>query len=498
MNHQDEGRDFRALFDQSHDAVFLLDLNGRHLKANRRAAELLGYSEEEIQHLSYKDLSAEPAQSRKRINRLIQGERLPLYERTFRRKDGTPIPVEINVELVRDAQGRPLHIQSIVRDISARKRAEAEREAALEALRENEERFKLAMEATQDGLWDWHVPTNEIYRSPGYARMLGYDPSTFFSTLRSWLDQIHPDDRDAVVAANQACVKGLQEGFELEFRMKAKDGKWRWILGRAKAVSRDADGRATRVIGTHTDITERKRAEAQREAALQALQESQHWLEEIARRVLQTQELERRALARELHEDLAQAMLAVKLNLQFVGGDDLAERSGDAIRTSMNALDDAIQRMRDLSRDLRPAVLDDLGLVPALRALLDRQAQQASFRPSFASDRRDHQLPAALENAYFRIAQEAVTNAARHAEAAHVAVELRNEDGALLLVVRDDGTGFDADARLNGNNAEESLGLISMRERAHLVGGTVEIASQPGHGTEVRVRTPRPPDASGA
>jgi PAS domain S-box-containing protein len=498
MNHQDEDQDFRALFDQSHDAVFLLDLNGRHLKANRRAAELLGYSEEEIQHLSYKDLSAEPAQSRKRINRLIQGERLPLYERTFRRKDGTPIPVEINVELVRDAEGRPLHIQSIVRDISARKRAEAEREAALEALRESEERFRLAMEATQDGLWDWDIRGDEVYYSPGYATMLGYDPNELPTTVNFWIEHLHPEDRDAAVAANRACIDNRRDDFEIEFRMRAKDGQWRWILGRGKAVSRDADGRATRVIGTHTDITERKRAEAQREAVLQALRESRHWLEEIARRVLQTQELERRALARELHEEFAQAMLAVKLNLQFVGGDDLAERSGDAIRTSMNALDDAIQRMRDLSRDLRPAVLDDLGLVPALRALLDRQAQQASFRPSFASDRRDHQLPAALENAYFRIAQEAVTNAARHAEAAHVAVELRNEDGALLLVVRDDGTGFDADARLNGNNAEESLGLISMRERAHLVGGTVEIASQPGHGTEVRVRTPRPPDASGA
>jgi two-component system, NarL family, sensor histidine kinase UhpB len=495
MNNRDKDRDFRALFDQSHDAVFLLDLNGRHLKANRRAAELLGYSEAEIQHLSYKDLSAEPVQSRERINRLLQGERLPLYERTFRRKDSTPIPVEINVELVRDAEGHPHHIQSIVRDISARKQAEAEREAALEALRESEERFKLAMEATQDGLWDWNVPTNEIYRSPGYAKMLGYDPDTFFSTLGSWLDQIHPEDREAVIAANQACVAGRQEGFEIEFRMRAKDGNWRWILGRAKAVSHDADGRATRVVGTHTDITERKRAEAQREAVFEALQESQRWLEEIARRVLQTQELERRALAQELHEEIAQAMLAVKLNLQFMKDENLAQRSVDAIRTSLVALDDAIQRMQHLSRDLRPAVLDDLGLVPALRALLDRQAQQASFRASFSADSLDYQLPSTLENAYFRIAQEAVTNAARHADAAHVAVELRDEDGTLLLVVRDDGTGFDAKARLNGGNAEESLGLISMRERAHLVGGTVEIASQPGHGTEVRVRTPVPPEA---
>ncbi len=115
---------YRSLFDQAHDAIFILSLEGRHLMANRRAADMLGYTLEEIQHLSVEDTSAQPEQSRQVIERLMRGEHVPLFERLFRRKDGSPLPVEINVELVRDADGQPLHILSVVRDITARKRVE--------------------------------------------------------------------------------------------------------------------------------------------------------------------------------------------------------------------------------------------------------------------------------------------------------------------------------------------------------------------------------------
>ncbi|MBK8901315.1 MAG: PAS domain S-box protein [Anaerolineaceae bacterium] len=115
---------YHSLFEQRHDAVFILDLEGRHLEANRRAAELLGYSVEEIQHLTFRDLSVEPAQSEEKLARLLAGDSLPMYERKFRKKDGSEIPVEINVELVRTLDGQPLHIQSVVRDITGRKQTQ--------------------------------------------------------------------------------------------------------------------------------------------------------------------------------------------------------------------------------------------------------------------------------------------------------------------------------------------------------------------------------------
>ncbi len=131
----------------------------------------------------------------------------------------------------------------------------------LRDLRDREERFALAMEANRDGLWDWKVSTDEVYYSPGYAAMLGYSPSEVAGDVDSWVDLMHPEDREAALEANIACVENRRDDFSAEFRMRAKNGAWIWILSRGKAVARDETGQATRMIGTHTDITERKRAE---------------------------------------------------------------------------------------------------------------------------------------------------------------------------------------------------------------------------------------------
>jgi PAS domain S-box-containing protein len=137
----------------------------------------------------------------------------------------------------------------------------AERKRAEEALRESEERFKLSMEATSDGLWDWNVKTDGGYFSPGYYRMLGYEVGAFPAEGNAWMDLIHPDDRERALQANMDCIEGRRDLFEVEYRMKARNGEWRWILGRGKCIARDGQGRALRLVGTHVDITERKRAE---------------------------------------------------------------------------------------------------------------------------------------------------------------------------------------------------------------------------------------------
>jgi len=155
-------------------------------------------------------------------------------------------------------------LQEIGKDISFALDAmasETERKKAEEALRESEERFKLSMEATSDGLWDWNVKTDEAYFSPGYYRMLGYEVGAFPAEGNAWKDLIHPDDREHALRANFDCIEGRRELFEVECRMKARNGEWRWILSRGKCIARDEQGRALRLVGTHVDVTERKRAE---------------------------------------------------------------------------------------------------------------------------------------------------------------------------------------------------------------------------------------------
>lgn len=130
-------------------------------------------------------------------------------------------------------------------------------------VRESEERFALAMEANKDGIWDWNIKSDEVYYSPGYKAMLGYAVDEVPSHVESWLDLIHHEDRDRAFKANNDCIENKTANFEVEFRMQAKNGEWRWILGRGNAFERDENGRALRMIGTHTDITERKRSEVE-------------------------------------------------------------------------------------------------------------------------------------------------------------------------------------------------------------------------------------------
>jgi PAS domain S-box-containing protein len=128
-------------------------------------------------------------------------------------------------------------------------------------VRESEERLRLAMEATNDGVWDWDISTGETYYSPGYFLMLGLEPGQCTEHFTSWLELIHPEDRQHAWNVNQDCVRGKRETFEVEFRMRHKDGSWRWILGRGKSIARNSEGTSIRLVGTHTDITERKQAE---------------------------------------------------------------------------------------------------------------------------------------------------------------------------------------------------------------------------------------------
>ncbi len=134
-----------------------------------------------------------------------------------------------------------------------------------ELLRESEERYRLAMEATNDGLWDWDLLTGDVYFSPAYFRMLGYEPGQFPGKAGTWIDLIHPEDREHVLAVNEACIRNRLPAFSVEFRMRSSEGDWRWILGRGKAVRRDADGLALQMIGTHVDITEQKHKEKELE-----------------------------------------------------------------------------------------------------------------------------------------------------------------------------------------------------------------------------------------
>ncbi|MEJ2208864.1 MAG: GAF domain-containing sensor histidine kinase [Anaerolineae bacterium] len=219
-------------------------------------------------------------------------------------------------------------------------------------------------------------------------------------------------------------------------------------------------------------------------------------LSKLSQRLMESQETERRRIARELHDQIGQSLVAIKLQLQSMSGLSDRDQLVVRLRESIAVVERTVRQVRDLSFDLRPSVLDDLGLVATLRWYVDRQARWAGVLAQFTANPPEMDLPSGVEVTAFRIAQEAITNALHHAQAEQVEVYLEQRDGEVVLRVQDNGIGFDAEAVLRGDGGDQSLGLLGMRERAQLVGGRIEIESVPEQGTMVQVRLPLPPSGS--
>jgi NO-binding membrane sensor protein with MHYT domain/anti-sigma regulatory factor (Ser/Thr protein kinase) len=208
----------------------------------------------------------------------------------------------------------------------------------------------------------------------------------------------------------------------------------------------------------------------------------------LASRLLGAQESERRRIARVLHDDVGQLLTAIRLNLQRLAVSTGPDRA--LVADSVAMVDEALGRVRALSLELRPSVLDDLGLGDAVAWFANRQAERAGYEVVVEQGLGEDRLPEEVETAGFRIVQQALTNVARHARARNVQIVLRRDPGAVELTVADDGSGFDVrDARMR-SQAGESLGLLDMTELAKMAGGSLTIASTEGTGTTVRVRFP--------
>lgn len=220
------------------------------------------------------------------------------------------------------------------------------------------------------------------------------------------------------------------------------------------------------------------------------LQRTNKKLQALSRRLVEVQESERRQIARELHDEIGQSLTAAEMHIQAAlqsPHDGGLERR---LRASLQAVEQVLAQVHDLSLNLRPSMLDDLGLEPALRWYTNRQAELAALGVEFHPVPLQQRLDAVIETECFRVAQEALTNVVRHARANTVTVALTCRDMQLHLIIRDDGVGFDVASLRDRAVRGASLGLLSMEERAALAGGGLEFASTPGHGTEVHAWFP--------
>jgi signal transduction histidine kinase len=213
-------------------------------------------------------------------------------------------------------------------------------------------------------------------------------------------------------------------------------------------------------------------------------------LAKLSGRLIETQEVERQRISRELHDQIGQSLVAVKLQLQSMPAMRERDLLVARVRESIALVERTVRQVRDLSLELRPSLLDDLGLVATLRWYVDRQARWAGVTSRFVSNPAEVIVPSEVEVVAFRIVQEALTNALHHAQASEVCVCLEKRDGELDLRVQDDGRGFDVGTLVRNGDVAKSLGILGMQERAQLAGGRLEIESAPGQGTLVVARFP--------
>lgn len=479
------------------------------------------------------------------------------------------------------------------------------------SLRDNEERLRLALAAAGQGLYDLNVQTGVARVSPEYATMLGHDPAEFMETNAAWIERLHPDDRKPVAAAYRAYVRGDSPEYRVEFRQRTKQGDWKWILSLGSVVERDAQGTPLRMLGTHTDITQRKQADAAlresearfrqiveiaeegiwlvdrewrtmfvnprmeailgcapgemsgrvivdfmdeewraiagrnmaraqqdvhethefkfqrrdgtpiwtllssapilnaagqfagalamvtditaRKQAETDLERSREQLRALSARLERLREEERIHISREIHDELGQLLTGLKMDLRWV--ETRLERLNelpdinpilDKVVAATELANTIIKAVQRIAAELRPGVLDRLGLATALRYEAARFEERTHIPCRLEETAQDPDVADEVKTALFRIFQESLTNVARHAAAGKVAIRFEKRGTDWLLEVRDDGRGIPPEAV----GGVTSLGLLGMRERARLVGGEVTVTRAEPHGTVVTVRVP--------
>ncbi len=458
---------FHYLFEQASLGIAVEDLEGRLLLANPALCSMLGYGENELCGMNCCQFAnPEDSQDDWALFQQLRVGSIDQYslEKRYLRKDGEQLWGRLNVSLLKDVHGGPPLVFAFVENITERKRTE-------DALRESEQRFRLAAYAGKMFSYEWDAATDVIVRSGEYAEMLCTDNEADLTTGQQILAKVHPDDRERVLAADAALSADAPD-LRVSHRMAHRDGHVIWVEKTGRAHFNE-QGKMLRIVGMVADITERELAEAA--------------LADVSRRLIEAQEQERRRIARELHDDFGQrlSLLAVELEQLHQDSHDLHEMRSRTVELQKQASELATD-IQTLSRELHSTKLEYLGIVATMRDLCRELGEQTKVKIDFKSQDLPSSLPPDISLCLFRVLQESLRNAVKHSGARQVEVRLRGTPDEIHLAVSDGGVGFDSQAA----KKSRGLGLISMEERLKILKGTLSIESQPKCGTTIHARVP--------
>jgi PAS domain S-box-containing protein len=465
---------FRAILDNSPGLVFLKDLEGRYLHVNRQFERTFHISREQVVGKTDDAIFVpEQAAAFRANDRKVLQAGVPLeLEEVALHDDGPHTSIVFKFPLY-GGDGKPYALCGITTDITARKAVE-------EALRQAEEKYRSIFDNAVEGIFQSTPSGRYLSVNPALARIYGYaSPEELMRNVTDIEHDVYVDPGRRAALKQLLESRGVVRGFEYE--VYRKDGSTIWISESVRAV-RDEGGKVLYYEGTIEDTTERKLAEYE-------LQQTLGQVRTLSRRLEVVREDERTRIARELHDELGVRLTCLKMDLsrlQPLMNDASRPKLEEKVLSMIEQVDTTIAAIQGLVAELRPGVLDDLGLVAAIEWQCRDFERRSGIRCFVDSKEEDIPLDSARATVAFRICQEALTNVVRHARAKEIRVHLDILDRELLLEIHDDGQGILPEKVTD----TRSLGLLGMRERAGAVGGTLRIVGLPGEGTTVTLQLP--------
>jgi PAS domain S-box-containing protein len=408
---------------------------------------------------------------------------------------GTPLcdsqgrVIGLMVMLSRRPLEHPELCVSTLRIFATRAAAELERKQAEEAVRASENRWRTMFDNAAIGIALVDAMGQPVHSNPALQRMLGYTAAEL--RRMSFVEFTHPDDTDKDWALAREVFEGQRDYYQIEKRFIRKDGRVLWGHLTASAI-RDGNGAWQFGVGMVEDITERKQTEEQ-------LRATSAQLRALMASLQSAREQEGIRIAREIHDELGSALTSLRWDLEAIDKtlSEVEDQSlmlalRDKIGTMVGLIDTTVHVVRRISSELRPPILDDLGLAAAIEWQTQQFQARTGIICQYDGPGESLDLDQEQSTAIFRIFQEALTNVLRHAQATRVDVTLEEEGAALVLKIRDNGRGI-TEGEQDGSR---TLGLLGMRERAYLIGGRVELTGIRGQGTTVTLRVPHCSDQS--
>jgi PAS domain S-box-containing protein len=468
---RDAEEKYRNLFNNATDGIYLTEYSSnRILDCNKKALEMIGYTREELQSLTFLDLylSNERDTLRAKLKALENSGSLhEITDLYHKKKDGSLTAIELSATMI-EIKGEKL-ILSFIRDISERKRDE-----------EKIRLFQQATDSSNEAIGFANLDKRIIYVNSSFEKMFGY---TKDELIGKKIEIVYPEDSNNKL--QQAISKTLNGGWIGELTGKRKDGTLFPISVSSSRILNEKGSIIAR-MAYHRDITEIKRAE-------EKMIEYTEQLRSLSDHLATIREEERLNLSREIHDGFGSSLTGLKMELMMhkrqildCQGTDIKQELLENIQSMSDMIDSTIGLMRKLATELRPGILDELGLVEAIRWYINETEKKSNIKFRFSVFPRNIITDAKLATTLFRIFQEILTNITRHSKATEVTVFLKKQNNLITFLIRDNGIGI-KDEELK---SKKSLGILGMQERATIFGGKLEIEGIEGKGTVVKVEIP--------